>query len=229
MSSLFTVISNVPKSLPREGIVLITAGLGVFPDVSLTPAEAARAEAISSPETVARFASARRLLRSVLSGWTSVPPPELEIIPDANGKPRLLTQDPIHFSITHSSDSVAIAFSRSPVGLDLECEREVDAPALASRFFSPEEASLFGGSADYDLFFKLWTCREAAIKGDGRGLSKLLGVTKVVGMSEGEAALVEVRIGDDRWEAIHWKVGEAIHGAVAFQGKPPLISWCDLR
>ena len=229
VSSLFAAISYVPDSLSREGIVLISGDLGVLPDVPLSPTETDRAESITSSGARARFTAARRILRAVLCKWTSVPPLELEIITDENGKPCLITNDPIHFSITHSSDSVAIAFSRNPVGLDLECEREVDARALASRFFSTEEAGLFHGPASPGLFFKLWTCREAAIKGDGRGLSKLLGITRVTESRDGGAGSVEVLIGTDRWEAVHWKMGDDLHAALAFQEAPSLISWCDLR
>ena len=224
-----SVISNVPESPPKDGIIVISGGLDVLEGGVLSAAETHRANAISHPESRARFAAARRILRSVLSRWTDIHPLKLEIIPDENGKPSLLANDPIHFSISHSSDRVAVAFSRDSVGLDLEQEREVDASALATRFFSLKEAEWFEGSTNPALFFKLWTCREAAIKGDGRGLSKLLGITRVDFLGEGNAAPVEVQIGSERWEAIHWKVEECIHGALAFQKKPTLISWCDLR
>lgn len=228
MNSLFSVIRNVPESLPEGGIIMISGGLDVLDRGVLSPQEADRANEISSPDARARFVAARRIVRSTLSKWRAVSPSELEIIPDEHGKPFLTANDPIHFSITHSSDRVAVAFSRNRVGLDLERVREVDAPALASRFFSPEEAERFDGSTNPDLFFKLWTCREAAIKGDGRGLSKLLGITRVTGMGEGDISSVQIQIGPVSWDAIHWKIRGEIHGALAFQSKPTLISWCDL-
>lgn len=227
MHPFFSHLSEVPESLQADRIVVILDEVDASKDPCLTPEERNRANEITSPEARARFISARRILRFALSKWRSVDPLELKVIPDENGKPFLADEDPVYFSITHSSRHVAVAFSRNRVGLDLELEREVDAPLLAARFFSTEEAAWVGQSTDTGLFFKLWTAREAAIKADGRGLSKLLAITGVTRVGEGNADSLEIRIGDDRWEALHW-MRDKIHGALAFERRPSLISWCDL-
>ena len=223
---LISPISKLPDSLYGEGIVVVSGRLGALRGSSLSPQEEERADAIIPGAPRDRFMAARRILRFALSKWRATDPLELEIIPDENGKPYLVANDPIHFSITHSSQRVAVAFSHNRVGIDLEQAREVDASALASRFFSPKEAEWIAQSEESYLFFKLWSCREAAIKGDGRGLSKLLSITSVC-EPVGDASSLEVRIGDDRWEALHWNSGGG-HGALAFQQKPSLISWCEL-
>lgn len=225
----FRLLNHVPEFLRENEIIVVSGRLGVLQETPLSSPETDRARSMSSPEARERFTTARRILRSVLSQWTSVPPADLEIVTDEYGKPLFATDDPIHFSITHSSDRVAIAFSRDRVGLDLECVRHVDAHALAARFFPKEEATLFKGSVDPSLFFKLWTCREAAIKGDGRGLAQLLGITRVATMGDGMEGPVEVLIGSGRWDVLPWRMEGDVHGALAFQGKPTLISWCDLR
>ena len=227
MHPLLRPISNLPEFLHGEEIIVISGGLDVLKGVALSMEEGDRADEISFPEARARFMAARRIVRFALSKWRAADPSELEIIPDENGKPFLVANDPIHFSITHSSDHIAVAFSRNRIGLDLEQVREVDGASLASRFLSPEEAARVAQSEDPNLFFKLWTCREAAIKADGRGLSKLLAITSVTEAGRGNADPLEVKIGDDRWEALHWNSG-AIHGALAFQRMPSLISWYDL-
>jgi phosphopantetheinyl transferase len=226
---LFRIASGFSDALEHDEIVIAVGGLEVFAGTPLSFGERERAASMSSEQARLRFTAARRLLRSVVSRWCAIAASELEILPDEHGKPRLGTPDPIHFSITHSSGCVAVAFSRSEVGIDLECLREVDAPALARRFFSAEEAIACESSADHELFFKLWTCREAAIKGDGRGLSKLLGVTRVVSLNGGKGDPMEVLIGEESWHAIPWKVDAETHAALAFRKKPSLISWCDLR
>lgn len=228
-SPAFTAIRELPDDLHHGEIIVALGDLGVFAGTPLSSGERERAASMSSEEARLRFTAARRLLRSVVSRWWAIAASDLEIIPDENGKPHVATPDPIHFSITHSSGCVAVAFSRSEVGLDLECIRKVDAPALARRFFSAEEATACEHSADHELFFRLWTCREAAIKGDGRGLSKLLGVTRVVSLNGGKEDPMEVLIDEERWHAIPWKVDAETHGALAFRNKPSLISWCDLR
>ena len=226
---LFRVASGFPDTLEHDEIVVAVGGLEVFAETTLSSGERERAASMSSEEARLRFTAARRLLRSVASRWCPIAASELEILPDEHGKPRLATTDPIHFSITHSSGCVAVAFSRSEVGLDLECVREVDAPALARRFFSAEEAIACEHSADDELFFRLWTCREAAIKGDGRGLSNLLGATRVVSLNGEKGDPMEILIGEESWHAVPWKVDTETHAAVAFRKKPSLISWCDLR
>jgi len=228
MHPFFTPISKLPDALPGGSIIVLTGGLDALNTSVLSPEEQDRALGITSPEARIRFMAARRILRFGLSKWSGVDPLELKIISDEHGKPFLVANDPVHFSITHSSDHVAVAFSREPVGLDLEQVREVDAAALASRFFSPREAEWVDQSDDPNLFFTLWNCREAAIKADGRGLSKLLAVTRISEPPGGEQGSLMVGIGDDRWEVLHWNSG-GLHGALAFQKKPALISWCDLR
>jgi phosphopantetheinyl transferase len=227
MHPLISTLSEISDSLEGNRIIVVSGGLGVLKNVQVSQAERDRADLMSSPGARDRFLAARRILRFSLSKWRGVDPLDFEIIPDENGKPFLAADNPIHFSITHSSDRVAVAFSRNRVGIDLECGREVDASALASRFFTPAEAEWIDRSEDADLFFRLWCSREAAIKADGRGLSRLLSITSVTEAGQGNHGSLEVRIGDDRWEALHW-TRDGIHGALAFQRKPSLINWCDL-
>jgi 4'-phosphopantetheinyl transferase len=229
MRSLFTSVSIVPGELSRDEILVIAGDLASLEGIPLSHAESRRAQSMTSVEARLRFTAARRILRSVISSWIGVSPLDLEIVPDENGKPRLEPAEDVHFSISHTSDCIAVAFSRSAVGLDLERMRPVDAKALASRFFSPEEALAVRESGEIDLFFKLWTCREAAIKADGRGLSNLMDSTRVLMGKDAEDAGVEILIGSNRWQGTHWKMDEHCHGALAFREKPSQISWCDIR
>lgn len=204
-------------------------------DIPLSDAESRRAAGMASEETRLRFIAARQLLRSTLSRWLGISASEVEIITNEHGKPRLVSPESesmIHFSIAHSARHVAIAFSRRAVGLDLESERQVDTHALSKRFFSTGEADAVGEAETHGLFFKLWTCREAAIKGDGKGIANLMALTKVHLDGEREGAEVEITIGSDTWGALHWEMREASglsYGALAFRERPTLISWCDLR
>lgn len=235
MHPFFTPISHLP-GVPGEGeIVLLITVPGRVKEGALDDAERRRAEGITSEEVRLRFTTARHLLRSTLSRWLGISHSEVNIAIGEHGKPRLLNPESvstIHFSIAHSAHHVAIAFSLSAVGLDLESERPVDAVALSRRFFSAEEADAVRKAEKPDFFFKLWTCREAAIKADGRGIATLMGATRVSLEGEGENAAAEVAIGSDVWRAVHWEMTEAgglSHGALAFRERPSLISWCDLR
>ena len=102
----------------------------------------------------------------------------------------------------------------------------MDAVALAQRFFSDKELALLEGGDATERFFTLWSCREAAIKGDGRGMAALLDSTKVL---LGDDVPLGVMTGGALWHAYPWKLKEGYHAAVALMGRPPLINWCDLR
>ena len=228
----FTPISHLPGA-PGEGeVVLLMGDPSGSGDVPLSDAESRRATGMASEETRVQFIAARQYLRSTLSRWLGISASEVEIITNEHGKPRLVSpesESTIHFSIAHSARHVAIAFSRREVGLDLESERQVDTHSLSKRFFSAEEAVAVREAETPGFFFKLWTCREAAVKADGRGLSKLLGITRAVFPGESYADGLEILIGSERWHTLHWKRGDTTHVALSFRETPSLISWCDLR
>jgi len=231
----FTPISHLPGA-PGEGeVVLLMGDPSGSGDVPLSDAESRRAAVMASEETRLRFIAARQYLRSTLSRWLEISASEVEIITNEHGKPRLVSpesESTIHFSIAHSARHVAIAFSRREVGLDLESERQVDTHSLSKRFFSAEEAVAVREAETPGFFFKLWTCREAAIKADGKGIANLMGITKVYLDGDRGGAELAMTIGSDTWRALHWEMREESglsYGALAFRERPTLISWCDLR
>lgn len=220
------LLDKIPPHPPGAGEVLVVGGdLQVYERVSLSREEEMRAEAMLSESARKCFVAGRRLLRGILSGWmgrdTSLVPIEVT----STGKPVLRGGEMLRFSISHSRDRVIAAFSASDVGIDLEWERPVDAHALATRYFSPEEAALVEIPENYGHFFRLWTCREAAVKADGRGLGALLGTTRVKSLADGT---MQVEIDGVSWTSIPIEVGRDCHLALAFSGPRRLISWCDL-
>lgn len=206
---------------------MVTAGLEVFPDQVNTPEESARSASLEH-RAARRFLAGRRLLRNVLAGLLECSPQEVGIETDGAGKPRL-SEGSYHFSVSHSGEAVGVAVAEFPVGIDLEWERPVDARGLARRFFSPEEAALLAAEPITRRFFSLWTRREAAVKADGRGLARLLPMIRTRPSAGDREETVEVLIGDDSWNSLHWREEDGLHGAVAFRGTPAAISWCDLR
>ena len=220
-------VNEVPRHCDDRGILLLTADCGVFLEQGNTREESDRASVLES-HSASRYLAARRLLRDVLAGLMGCLPSEVDIMTDADGKP-YLPGHRYHFSIAHSRELVGVAIAGFPIGLDLEWARPVDQAGLSRRFFSPEEAELFRENPNPDQFFTLWTCREAAIKADGRGLAKLLSLTRVSTDPMPTNGFREIMIGEDRWRAAHWMEGGGLHGAVAFRGLPSAISWCDLR
>ena len=84
-----------------------------------------------------------------------------------------LVGDPRHISLSHSGPVTVLAVSDRPVGVDLERVTE-ERPHIADRFF-PEsfrrELDAASASDRPEVFFRLWTRLEAALKRDGRGLT----------------------------------------------------------
>lgn len=92
------------------------------------------------------------------------------------GKP-YLTGGPF-FSLSHSGEYAACAISEEEVGLDVQRMRKIPYDRLAQRFFPEREwkALLACEEAGRDeLFYRLWTRKEAYGKFTGEGLKGSLG------------------------------------------------------
>lgn len=88
------------------------------------------------------------------------------------GKPYLVSEPGIHFSLSHSGGWAVCAVSDHPVGVDIE-QCEPGRRDVAARFFHPEEVRHLNTllpSARDDAFYKLWTLKESFVKTTGRGL-----------------------------------------------------------
>ena len=85
------------------------------------------------------------------------------------------------FSISHSMNTWAVLLPDSyvpgnsiPCGLDIQYARSADAAAVAGRFFAAEDAKLTAdaGSDTEDVFFRIWTRREALVKAIGTSVAE---------------------------------------------------------
>lgn len=90
-----------------------------------------------------------------------------------SGKPYGVDLPGVCFNLSHSGSIVVCAVSSMEIGCDVE-KIEKAQPALAKRFFSPEEYESIEGKTKGErdsLFFRLWTLKESYVKMIGRGLS----------------------------------------------------------
>ncbi|MBE7041182.1 MAG: 4'-phosphopantetheinyl transferase superfamily protein [Ruminococcaceae bacterium] len=105
-----------------------------------------------------------------------ISPEEIEFSYNANGKPTLTHFPNVHFSVSHSGNTVFCAVSDAAVGCDVERIRRIDLNII-SRFFSPREQAQIEAQptqADKEkMFFRLWTLKESFIKMTGQTLSQL--------------------------------------------------------
>ena len=142
--------------------------------------ERARAAAFVRERDRLRFTVAHAVLRDVLSRYAGASPAALRFVHGASGKPALAGGGP-HFSLSHGGGFglVGVAADR-PVGVDVErVSGHIDVDAVARRYFSARELDLLLSLEPRErrrCFFRLWTCKEACVKADGRGIGALQGV-----------------------------------------------------
>jgi len=124
-----------------------------------------------SPRAVAESPAVRDLLASYLG----CAPADLPIERDRHGKPRLADTG-LHFNVSHSAGAVLVGVSREqPLGVDLELSRR-SRPVLdlARRYFHPGETAALMAlpeARQQAAFLGLWSCKEALLKAQGRGIA----------------------------------------------------------
>lgn len=92
-----------------------------------------------------------------------------------HGKPFFSSCPWIHYSITHSGNYAACAFSEIEVGLDIQVERRGNYPGMLRHMVPEELYQEMVKRADLkEEFFRQWALREAYIKWTGEGFSRSL-------------------------------------------------------
>ena len=125
------------------------------------------------------FALCRAALRSILCSRLGCGNERLAFGASEHGKPFALvngTEAPVSFNVSHSGKHGLIALApQGRLGVDVE-ERvtRIDLDGMSEIVFGPGEQADFasvGGREKFDLFFTLWTLKEALIKALGTGFS----------------------------------------------------------
>ena len=140
----------------------------------LTPEELRRAERFRVAAAARRFIGARATLRMTLGRAIGAEPADVEFLFGERGKPRL-SDEGIFFNASDSGDYVVVALSTAEVGVDIELARTVRRhDRLARRICTDRELEMLARVPEEDrsdLLLRLWTCKEAALKAVGIGLS----------------------------------------------------------
>lgn len=198
---------------------------------SLSVDEKARAARFHSETDRRRFEAGRGHLRRILGRSLSVPAESIVFRYSETGKPGLDGPDDLGFSVSHSYNLLLIGIGRSPVGVDAELLRPVpDMDAVTRLVFTGKEMDWLNGGAAEETparFFRLWTAKEALLKGMGIGF--LSDPRRV----ELEPAPFGFRGNPDGKARAGWSVssfsiasriaGGTAYGAVAVPGSPPEI------
>lgn len=91
-------------------------------------------------------------------------------------KPFLIGRNDFHFNISHAGDWVVIALADCEVGIDIEpLDSRFAYQELLSGIFSPSEIEFIEKSPNpVHSFYKIWTRKEAFLKGIGQGITDQL-------------------------------------------------------
>lgn len=120
----------------------------------------------------------RAVFKSCLSHYANCHRDQLLFDYGSYGKPELKNDKRITFNLSHSNDVVVFIISKSrklSLGVDVQyCKNQNDLLNLAAHYFSEiEYQAIINAPEDMrnNIFFKLWTLKEAYIKAIGKGLS----------------------------------------------------------
>jgi len=186
------------------------------------------------------YVATRGLLRLLVARYTGDRAEQIQLRYGAQGKPALADSgiQGLHFNVSHSGDAVLFAFSSDlEVGVDVELMREdADFAGLARTSFSPAELNAVIALAPEhrsSLFYEYWTCKEACIKADGRGLSVPLEQFSITRSRKGARwREVETAKSDVFHSALRVRILETIPGyaaAVAAPGDSWEVDKVDVR
>ena len=115
----------------------------------------------------------RRMLRETLGGQ------EPDFVLSPLGRPELASprdSGPTpSFNLTHTRGFAACAILHgAPIGIDAEdIRRPINVAEMAGRWFHPSERRLLGRLSETnrtEMFFRIWTLKEAIVKTTGHGL-----------------------------------------------------------
>ncbi|MCH7970061.1 MAG: 4'-phosphopantetheinyl transferase superfamily protein [Chloroflexi bacterium] len=203
----------------------------------LSADEKTRASRFLKEEHRQRFILGRGRLRQILSHYLGAQPAELRFQYSSHGKPSLAglgDSKRLRFNLSHSKHlAVAAVVRESRIGIDVEYMRSnVDFLKLASRFFAKNEAAaLRRATADHkkEMFFRIWTRKEAYIKAHGMGLSLPLDQFEVSTGPEEPPELLQTHYepGDrNRWSLTEIETWVGYKCALACEGPArPLRFW----
>ncbi|MEU8591483.1 4'-phosphopantetheinyl transferase superfamily protein [Streptomyces sp. NPDC048664] len=146
----------------------------------LSEGELTRAAALRREEDRLTYLLAHVALRQLLAAATGRTPRAVRLVRDPcpccggpHGRPSL-DDGSVHFSLSHSGPMVLLALSSTPVGADIERLPDPQTVADVVRMLHPKEIAELRAldTAEGPLAFaRVWTRKEAYLKGLGTGLA----------------------------------------------------------
>jgi 4'-phosphopantetheinyl transferase len=140
----------------------------------LDPSERIRAERLVIPKRRYEFILQRGILRSILSPYVDDKPERIQISASEDGKP-FLPGNIIQFNLSHSNDLMVCGItSGTRIGVDIQHLYQMENfEQVMAKILTPSEMDLMHDTPEnekQELFFSIWTAKEAYLKALGTGL-----------------------------------------------------------
>lgn len=127
---------------------------------------------------------------------------DLECSFNEHGKPFLKHHPDVHFNLSHCKNGIAVAVDNAPIGIDIECYRNID-DALIRKTMNDNEIALIESAPDpLETFIAFWTKKEAVLKLRGTGIS-----TDLYQTLDGIGYRLETHINKEKhyaWSVAYW-------------------------
>jgi 4'-phosphopantetheinyl transferase len=196
------------------------------------------AERLRRSEDRARYIVSHAGMRCILGRYLARDPQEVRIVRDRRGKPSLKSDPydpPLAFNLSHSGDHALLAVgARDGIGVDIEEIKPLeDLPGIAAMVLSPPELAALeqrDEDARQELFFQMWTRKEAVAKAAGEGLAIELRGVRIDPADPEESPRFQATLAGAAEPAYHglsFCPVPGCRGALAMLGGEPGINWLD--
>ena len=185
----------------------------LIPENVLSKDELLKASRFLHLKDRASFVSRRAALRILLGRYSGISPSEIEFIAGKNKKPELRSESNIRFNVSHSGELILIAISDSEIGFNYS--------DILKHSFSTEEISCIEQAAkSRELFFRLWTRKEALTKASSKGLDDdLRGIPCLDGWHSVREELIGL---NGSWRLNSFNIEPEYIGSIACQAESKL-------
>jgi 4'-phosphopantetheinyl transferase len=171
------------------------------------------------------YIASRGILRIILGKYLNIPPYDIQFQYSEKGKPTVIlsqNHNNLEFNMSHSNGlSLYGIIQGYSIGIDVEYMREMsDIDMIAKRFFTAKECQIIQDLSDeekLEIFFQLWTAKEAYLKCTGEGIASGLNKfevefknKKAINLMGIDGSLKEI----SSWYFSSFPVKENYHGAL---------------
>lgn len=200
--------------------------------------ERSRAKRLRFTQDQERFVLARGSLRLILAEYLSTSPEAVRFHYGPNGKPELENDGldlSLNFNLSHSHEVGCLALTRGRrIGVDIEkvASRSLDEVDMGEHLFTAAEAELIRSASAEErttVFYRLWTRKEAYLKGRGDGLSGALNGFEVSLNGTSIRLLPVGSAGTENWSVHEFRPCSGYIAALAIEGSLSKLKYLNMR